>query len=52
MHSPYKKSFAAEQLRKRQKKSPTTIAIIVIAVIVAVIAVGYAVYMRFGAKEI
>ncbi len=47
-----KKSFAAELLKKRQKKSPAIIAIAVIAVIVAVIAVGYAMYMRFGIKEI
>jgi len=52
MPYPQKKSFAAEQLRKRQKKSPATIAILVVAVIVAVIAVGYALYLRFEIKEI
>ena len=51
MQSIRKKSFAAEQLAKRQKKkSPTTIVIIVLAVVIAVGAVGYALYMRFGAK--
>ncbi len=52
MQSIRKKSFAAEQLAKRQKKNPTTIAIIVLAVIIAVGAVGYALYVRFGEKEI
>jgi len=51
MQYPRKKSFAAEQLKKRQKKSPKLIAILVVAVIVAVAAVGYALYMRFGIKE-
>lgn len=51
MQSIRKKSFAAEQLAKRQKKSPATIAIIVLAVVIAVGAVGYALYVRFGAKE-
>ncbi|MFC1651253.1 tetratricopeptide repeat protein [Candidatus Latescibacterota bacterium] len=50
MPSPLKKSFAAEQLEKRKKKKPSKI--IVVAVIVAVVAVGYAMYMRFGIKEI
>ncbi len=52
MQSIRKKSFAAEQLRQRQKKNPATIAIIVLAVIIAVGAVGYALYVRFGAKEV
>ena len=53
MQSIRKKSFAAEQLqRQRQKKNPTTIAIIVLAVIIAVGAVGYALYVRFGEKKI
>jgi len=52
MQSIRKKSFAAEQLAKRQKKNPTSIAIIVLAVIIAVGAVGYAVYVRFGEKEV
>jgi len=51
MQSIRKKSFAAEQLAKRQKKNPTTIAIIVLAVVIAVGAVGYALYVRFGVKE-
>jgi len=50
MPYPLKKSFAAELLKKRQKKRPS--AILVVAVIVAVIAAGYALYMRFGIKEI
>ena len=52
MQYPRKKSFAAELLEKRQKENPTTIAILVIAVIVAIAAVGYALYIRFGTKEI
>lgn len=48
MQSPLKKSFAAEQLRLRQKKRPAII-ISVVAVIVAVIAVGYALYTRYVA---
>ena len=52
MPSPYKKSFAAELLKKRQKKNPTTITIAVIAVIIAIAAVGYALYIRFVEKEI
>jgi len=52
MQYPPKKSFAAEQLKKRQKKNPKLIAILVVAIIVAVVAVGYALYMRFGIKEI
>ena len=52
MQSIRKKSFAAEQLAKRQqKKNPVTIAVIVLAVVIAVGAVGYALYVRFGAKE-
>ncbi len=52
MQSIRKKSFAAEQLAKRQqKKSPATIAVIVLAVVIAVGAVGYALYVRFGVKE-
>ena len=49
MQSIRKKSFAAEQLAKRQKKNPVTIAIIVVLVVIAVAAVGYALYVRFGA---
>ncbi len=50
MQSPLKKkSFAAELLEKRKKKRPS--AILVIAVIVAIVAVGYAHYMCFGLKE-
>ncbi len=51
MQSIRKKSFAAEQLARQKKKSPATIAIIVLAVVIAVGAVGYAVYLRFGEKE-
>ncbi len=51
MQSIRKKSFAAEQLAKRQRKSPATIAIIVLAVVIAVGVVGYALYVRFGEKE-
>ena len=51
MDYPRKKSFAAEVLKQRQKKSHTT-KILVIAIIVAVVAVGYALYMRFGIKEV
>ena len=53
MQSIRKKSFAAEQLAKRQqqKKSPVTIAIIVLAVVIVVGAISYALYVRFGAKE-
>ncbi|MFC1552582.1 hypothetical protein ACFL6P_08480 [Candidatus Latescibacterota bacterium] len=49
MPSPLKKSFAAEQLKKRKKKPPM---LLVVAVIVAIIAVGYVLYMRYGTKEI
>jgi len=52
MQYPRKKSFAAELLEKRQKKSPAIIAIAVIAVIIAICAIGYALYMHFGIKEI
>ena len=51
MQSIRKKSFAAEQLARQKKKSPATIAIIVLAVVIAVGAVGYALYVRFEAKE-
>ncbi len=51
MQSIRKKSFAAEQLARQKKKSPTTIAIIVLAVVIAVGAAGYALYVRFGEKE-
>ena len=51
MQSPLKKSFAAEELARRRKKRPATIAIIVVSVVIAVCAVGYALYVRFGAKE-
>ena len=50
MQYPRKKSFAAELLEKRKKKRPS--AILVVAVIVAIAAVGYALYVRFGIKEI
>ena len=52
MSSPLKKSFAAEQMRQKKGMSPTTIIILVVAVIGAVIAVGYTIYIRFGTKEI
>ncbi|MFC1528694.1 tetratricopeptide repeat protein [Candidatus Latescibacterota bacterium] len=51
MHSIRKPSHAAEQLKRQQKKSPTTIIIAIVAMIVAVIAVGYALYSRFGVQE-
>ena len=51
MQSIRKKSFAAEQLAKRQKKNPANIAIIVLAVAIALSAVGYALYVRFGEKD-
>ena len=50
MEYPHKKSFSKELLKQRQKKKPTKI--IVIAVIVMLIAVGYALYMHFGEREI
>jgi len=46
-----KKSFAAEQLARQKKKNPATIAVIVLAVVIAVGAVGYALYVRFVEKE-
>ncbi len=52
MQSIRKKSFAAEQLAKRQKKNPITIAVIVVAMVIAIGAVGYALYVRFGEKEV
>ena len=52
MNSPIKRSFAAEVLKKRQKKRSGTRLIVSAAVIIAVIAVGYALYMRYSAKEI
>jgi len=51
MQSIRKKSFAAEQLAKRQRKNPATIAIIVLAVVITLGVVGYAVYVRFGKKD-
>ncbi|MFC1552581.1 tetratricopeptide repeat protein [Candidatus Latescibacterota bacterium] len=51
MASPLKKSFAAEQLRRR-KKSPLSKVIAVVAVIIAIIAVGYALYMRPDTEEV
>jgi len=50
MISPLKKSFAAELLEKRKKKRPS--AILVVALIIAIAAVGYALYIRFIEKEI
>ncbi|MFC1541707.1 hypothetical protein ACFL50_04560 [Candidatus Latescibacterota bacterium] len=49
MPSPLKKSFAAEQLSKRKKKKPI---LLIVAIIFAIIAVGYALYMNYGSKEI
>ena len=51
MQSIRKKSFAAEQLRQRQKKNPVTITVIVVAIVIALGAVGYALFVRFGQKE-
>ena len=51
MQSIRKKSFAAEQLARQKKKNPATIAIIMLAVVIALGAVGYALYVRFGEKE-
>ena len=51
MPSPLKKSFAAELLKQRQKKSKTT-KIVAISIIIAVAAVVYALFMHFGEKEI
>ncbi|MFC1551914.1 hypothetical protein ACFL6P_05040 [Candidatus Latescibacterota bacterium] len=48
MSSPLKKSFAAEQLSKR-KKPPL---LIIVFAIIALVAIGYALYIQFGDKGI
>ena len=52
MASPLKKSFAAEQLRQKRRKNPIAIAIIVLAVVIAAVAIGYVLYMRYGVKKV
>ena len=51
MEYPRKKSHAGELLKQRQKKNNTT-KIVAIAVIIAIVAVGYALFVHFGEKEI
>ena len=50
MVSPYKKSFAAEQLRKKKEKS-FGFWVLLIALAVILVIGGYALYYRFGTRE-
>ena len=51
MPSPFKKSFAAEQLKRQQQEKKTGLWIFLAVVGVVVVVGGFALYSRFGAKE-
>ena len=51
MPSPYKKSFAAEQLKQQQKKKKTGLWFFLAVVGIVVVIGGYALYLHFGVKE-
>ncbi|MFC1693247.1 hypothetical protein ACFL1R_07060 [Candidatus Latescibacterota bacterium] len=51
MQSPLKRSFAAEELRKRQQRKKPWLWMAAGAMLVALVIGGYALYTRFGVQE-
>ncbi|MFC1528685.1 tetratricopeptide repeat protein [Candidatus Latescibacterota bacterium] len=52
MESHRKPSHAAEELERRKKMSPNKNIIVGLVLVIAVLVVGFGLYVRFGAKEI